>query len=222
MRLFRPCFIAGWLYRDAIFRVRTTEKLLCLTFDDGPDPLSTLSLLDLLDKHSIKAVFFCNGIAAEKYPGLINQIKTRGHMIGNHGYNHLNGWITSLKRYVDDVSNAAPHTSSGLFRPPYGRLRFDQYRKLRETYKIVFWDIMPYDFDIKFGSKKSLLILKKKIRSGSIIVFHDNYKRKSHEFIEEFIFFARDEGYRFDNSLICGSSSEGGFFYQNEMLLLKY
>ena len=206
MRLFRLCFIAGWLFPDAIFRIRTNEKLLCLTFDDGPDPVSTLPLLDLLDRHAIKAVFFCNGIAAEKYPGLINQIKTRGHLIGNHGCNHLNGWRTSLKRYVSDVSNAAPYTSSGLFRPPFGSIRLNQYRKLRGTYKIVFWDLMPYDFDSSLGSNKSLLILKKKIRSGSIIVLHDNHKSKSPEFIEEFIYFAKGEGFRFDNSFLCDSS----------------
>jgi len=74
MRLFRPCFIAGWLYPDAIFRIRTTEKLLCLTFDDGPDPDSTHQLLDILDKHDIKVLFFCDGRAAEKYPDLIKRM----------------------------------------------------------------------------------------------------------------------------------------------------
>ena len=68
MRLFRPCFIAGWLYNDAIFRIRTGEKLLYLTFDDGPDPESTPEMLDILDKHFVKVLFFCNGKAAEKYP----------------------------------------------------------------------------------------------------------------------------------------------------------
>jgi peptidoglycan-N-acetylglucosamine deacetylase len=207
MRIFRTCFIAGWLYPDALFRIRTTEKLLCLTFDDGPDPLSTLSLLDLLDRHSIKAVFFCKGVAAKKYPELINQIKTRGHLVGNHGYSHPDGWKTSLKRFTDDVLYAAPYTSYTLFRPPYGHLRLDQYRKLHETYKIVFWDIMPYDFDKRFGGIKSLQTLKKKIRPGSIIVLHDDHKSMSQEYIEEFIFFARREGFRFDNSILDDSSS---------------
>jgi peptidoglycan-N-acetylglucosamine deacetylase len=206
MRLFRPCFVTGWLYHDAIFRIRTTEKLLYLTFDDGPDPDSTPQLLDFLDKHDIRALFFCDGRAAEKNPDLIKQISSKGHIIGNHGYNHPDGWRTSLKRYIDDVANAAPYTSFSLFRPPFGRLRFNQYKKLGEIYKIVFWDIMPYDFDNSFGSKKSVRILKKKIRSGAIIVLHDNHKSKYPEFIEEFILFAKAEGYRFDNSIICGSS----------------
>jgi peptidoglycan/xylan/chitin deacetylase (PgdA/CDA1 family) len=206
MRLFRPGIIAGWLYPEAIFRISTTEKVLCLTFDDGPDPDSTPQLLDILDKYNIKALFFCDGRAAEKYPGLIKHMISKGHLIGNHGYNHLNGWVTSRESYLADVAHAAPYTSSGLFRPPYGRLRFDQYKKLRGIYKIVFWDIIPYDFDNRISSEKSLLILKKKIRPGSIIVLHDNTKSKAKEFIEDFILFTRSEGYRFDNSVVYVSS----------------
>jgi len=198
MRLFRSCFISGWIYPDAIFRNRTTEKLLYLTFDDGPDPDSTSQLLDLLKKYNIKALFFCDGRAAENYPDLIDKIKSDGHLIGNHGYNHLNGWLTTLNDYITDAEKAALYTSSSLFRPPFGRLRLDQYRKLNETYKIVFWDIMPYDFDSRLGSKTSLEILKRKIRPGSIIVLHDNKTSNSHEYIEEYILFARDEGYKFD------------------------
>jgi peptidoglycan/xylan/chitin deacetylase (PgdA/CDA1 family) len=208
MRLFRPSILARWLYPDAIFRIRTSDKLLCLTFDDGPDPASTPWLLDILGKYNIKALFFCNGRAAEEYPDLISQIKSAGHMIGNHGYSHLNGWKTSLKRYLADIRIAAPFTSSGLFRPPYGRLRYNQYLNLKGIYQIVFWDIMPYDFDRRFGSKNSLQVLKKRIEPGSIIVLHDNCKSNAPEFINEFILFAMEKGYRFDNSIISGSSME--------------
>jgi peptidoglycan/xylan/chitin deacetylase (PgdA/CDA1 family) len=198
MRLFRPCFIAGCIYSDAVFRVKTGEKLLYLTFDDGPDPDSTPQLLDILGIHNIKALFFCSGRAAEKYPGLIDQIRSGGHLTGNHGYNHLNGWRTSLKMYEADITKAAPFTSSLLFRPPYGRLRYTQYRKLRETCKIVFWDIMPYDFDPLFGGENSLRILKNKIRPGSIIVFHDTSHSLANKILDEFIKFSVIEGYRFD------------------------
>ena len=131
MRFFRPCFVAGWIYPEALFRIKTTEKLLYLTFDDGPDPESTPVLLEILEKHNIKVIFFCNGRAAEKYPELIGQIKSQGHLIGNHGYNHLDGWRTSTEKYIADVENAAGFTSSDLFRPPYGRLSLGQYRKLK-------------------------------------------------------------------------------------------
>ena len=198
MRLFRPCFIAACLYPDAIFRIKTTEKLLCLSFDDGPDPDSTPYLLDILDKYSIKALFFTDGRAAEKYPALIRRIKSKSHIVGNHGYNHLNGWITASEKYVADVSKAAPFASSDLFRPPFGRLKFSQYRILKERYKIVFWDVMPYDFDKSFGSNNSLQILKNKIRPGSIIVLHDTPYSSANRIIEEFITFSLNEGYRFE------------------------
>ena len=205
MRLFRPCFLAEWLYPDAIFRIKTTDKLLCLTFDDGPDPVSTPKLLNILSKHNITALFFCNGESAEKYPDLVKQIKEGGHVVGNHGYSHIDGFMTSLKRYISDITIAALYTSSGLFRPPYGRLGPCQYRILRKTYRIVFWDIMPYDFDNRFGSKNSLQILKKKVRPGSIIVLHDNIQSNAPEFIDEFILFAKKEGYGFNNSFLHGS-----------------
>jgi peptidoglycan-N-acetylglucosamine deacetylase len=198
MRLFRPGFIAACLYPEAIFRIKTTEKLLYMTFDDGPNPDSTPQLLDILDQYNIKAVFFCDGRAAEKYPYLINQISSKGHVIGNHGYNHLNGWKTSTEKYTADIEKAAPTTSGSLFRPPYGRLRFGQYRKLKKKYRIVFWDIMPYDFDTSFGSENSLKILKSKIRPGSVIVLHDNPNSAANSILKEFIAYAVDEGYRFE------------------------
>lgn len=197
MRLFRPCFFAGCFYPDALFRIKTNEKLLCLTFDDGPDPDSTPELIDILDGHNIKALFFCDGRAAEKYPDLIGQITSKGHIIGNHGYSHLDGWKTSTESYLTDVSLADSHTSSCIFRPPYGRLRSEQYRKLKETYKIVFWDVMPYDFDRGFGSKESMKVIKTKIRQGSIIVLHDTKYSTARSFLDEFIEYSSVKGYRF-------------------------
>jgi len=201
MRFFKPCFAAGWIYPNALFRIKTSEKLLFLTFDDGPDPESTPGLLEILKKYNIEAIFFCNGKAAEKYPEIIGQIKSQGHLIGNHGYNHLSGWRTSTEQYISDVEYAAGFTSSDLFRPPYGRLSLGQYRKLKDKYKIMFWDILPYDFDISFGVSSSLLILRKKIRPGSIIVFHDTPESSLLKFLEEFILFSKHEGYRFDNNV---------------------
>jgi peptidoglycan/xylan/chitin deacetylase (PgdA/CDA1 family) len=207
MRFFRPFFFADWLYPDAIFRIRTSDRLLWLTFDDGPDPGSTPKLLDIIGRHGVKAAFFCDGRAASRYPELVSRIKSEGHVIGNHGYLHPDGWRTSLKNYVEDVDSAALHTSASLFRPPYGHLRIAQYRELRKRYKIVFWDLMPYDFDKLLGTSGSLKILLRKMRAGSVIVLHDRPGSSASGFLDEFIVTALKKGYRF---ILPGMSSESG------------
>lgn len=198
MRLFRPVFISGWLYPEALFRIRTTEKVLYLTFDDGPDPVSTPRLLDILKTYDIKALFFCDGRAAEKFPDLVNQIRTEGHLIGNHGYSHFDGWHTDTDKYINDITRASDFTSDKIFRPPYGRLSVMQKKRLLKSYKLVFWDLMPYDFDKTFGRGKSIRTLKNKIRPGSIIVLHDKESSCANEIIGEFVTFAVSSGYRFE------------------------
>jgi peptidoglycan-N-acetylglucosamine deacetylase len=197
MRLFRPCFIAGWFYPDALFRIKTVEKLLCLTFDDGPDPESTPGLLDILKRYNVKALFFCDGRAGENYPELVDLIKSQDHLIGNHGYNHFDGWKTSVTSYIHDVEKGAKYTSSDLFRPPYGRLKLRQYLQLNKNYKIVFWDIMPYDFDSSLEPEESLNILTKKLRPGSVIVLHDKPHASLIPLLPGFIETAFQKGYRF-------------------------
>jgi peptidoglycan-N-acetylglucosamine deacetylase len=198
MRLFRPGFLKGWLYPEAIFRIRTTEKVLYLTFDDGPDPVSTPRLLDILKTYNIKVLFFCDGRAAEKFPDLMNQIRKEGHLIGNHGYSHFDGWHTDSVKYINDIIRASDITSDKIFRPPFGRLSVKQKKRLLKSYKIVYWDLMPYDFDKSFGSRKSLRMLKDKIRSGSIIVLHDTASSSANTIIDEFITYAVNSGYRFE------------------------
>jgi peptidoglycan-N-acetylglucosamine deacetylase len=198
MRLFRPGFLAACLYPETIFRIKTTEKVLYLTFDDGPDQGSTPQLLDILSRYNINALFFCSGYAAEMNPALLKLLRSEGHLIGNHGYNHLDGWRTDPVTYNSDLIRASCFTSAKIFRPPFGRLSFKQRRKVLESYKIILWDIMAYDFDISFGRDKSLRVLKEKIRPGSIIVLHDKVSSCANSILEEFIVFARDQGYRFE------------------------
>lgn len=198
MRLFRPGFLARCLYPEALFRIKTTDKVLYLTFDDGPDTVSTPHLLDILARHNIRVIFFCNGNAAEKNPGLMKLISIGGHLTGNHGYSHLDGWRTDSEKYNEDIRKASAFTSGKIFRPPFGRLSLKQKRKLSGSYKIVFWDIMAYDFDADFGGAKCLGVLKRNIRPGSIIVLHDKVSSCATEILEEFIMFTQSEGYRFE------------------------
>ena len=197
MRFYRPFFLQRLLYPAALFRLRTSEKSLCLTFDDGPDPGSTPLILEILETRKVKAVFFCTGQLAESHPDLISLIISKGHSIGNHGYHHLDGWKTVNRVYLRNFSISSDYTSKTLLRPPYGRIRPFQYRELTEKYRIVFWDLMPYDFDPGFGKEGSFRILKTKMRPGSVIVFHDRSTSTVLSFLEEFLEFAERAGYRF-------------------------
>lgn len=187
MRFFRPVFPAALLYPDALFRLETDKKLLCLTFDDGPDPDSTPAILRILKKNDIRGLFFCDGSKAKAYPELVQLISSDGHLLGNHGFSHLDGCRTSKKDYIDDVFLADRYTSSHLFRPPFGRMKFAQYYVLRKKYRIILWDIMPYDFDSSFGRDKSLSVLIKKTKPGSVICLHDQASSTAVSFLDEYI-----------------------------------
>lgn len=197
MRFFRPGVFAQLLYPEALFRIKTNEKVLCLTFDDGPSPDTTPVLLDILGIYKIKALFFCTGYLAERYPVLVDLIRSRGHIVGNHGYNHLDGWKTSVPEYVENARRSSGATSPFLFRPPYGHIRHSQYRALQKNFNIVFWDLMPYDFDQEQGAPECLKVLKKNVRPGSVIVLHDKETSSVLSFLDEFIVSAVNEGYRF-------------------------
>jgi peptidoglycan-N-acetylglucosamine deacetylase len=197
MRLFRPFFLLRLLYPEAIFRINTRDKELCLTFDDGPSLDSTPLILEILEANSIRSLFFCSGQEAEKFPSLVSLISSKGHIIGNHGYSHLNGYITNTRVYISNICKGAKFTSENLMRPPYGRIRPSQYSELSKNYRIFFWDLMPYDFDSRMTSKKVLIILKKRIRTGSVIVLHDKASSSVLSFLDEFIKYAKDKGYRF-------------------------
>lgn len=204
MRLYRPISAIRLFYPGAVFRIRTKKKELYLTFDDGPDPASTPYVLRILEEHNIKAVFFCSGRMAEKHLDLIELIKSSGHIAGNHGYDHYDGWKTGIKDYLDNVSLASGFTSGNLFRPPYGRITLSQFRRLSKTYTIVFWDLMPHDYDNRVTSVKILTILRRKIRNGSVIVLHDRKGSSVLTFLDDFIHEARGMGYAFMQLPVSG------------------
>lgn len=197
MRLYRLPLPARLFYPRALSRVRTKRKELYLTFDDGPDPVITPLVVGILARKNVRAVFFCNGERAEKYPDLVELIRMKGHLVGNHGYKHLDGWITSKTDYLANVSKAAALTSEVIFRPPHGRITPPQFRSIARQYRIVLWDLMPYDFDRGLTPVKILTILRDKIRSGSIIVFHDREGSSVLSFLEKFITEAEGNGYSF-------------------------
>ena len=144
-----------------------------LSFDDGPDPACTPWVLDILLKHDAKATFFCIGQNAERHPDLIKRIRNEGHTIGNHSYSHFSGWSSRTSNYIADVQKCDNILQSKLFRPPYGRLKPSQLRKLNKQYKIIMWDVMSGDFDAKLSKEQCLANVTEIANRGSIVLLHD-------------------------------------------------
>lgn len=190
-------FPARIIYPDALFRVAGADKRLFLTFDDGPDPKSTPRVLDILKAHKVAATFFCTGSKVLASPMLFSRIAAEGHTPGNHGYSHLNGFKTSVRDYCSDIMKGREITCSNLFRPPYGRIRLRQYKILERTMRVVFWDVMPYDFDRRVLPETSLSILIRKVRSGSVIVLHDTAAGNALKFLDRFITSSIERGFAF-------------------------
>jgi len=176
-----------WVFPNYIWDIPNEEQKVFLTFDDGPTPDITEWVLDQLIQYDAKGTFFCIGNNIEKYPEIFQKTIAEGHAIGNHSFNHLNGWKTSTEDYIKNVEFCQSQISSrnlgtkyqitNLFRPPYGKIKSSQYKKLRALgYKIIMWDIISYDFDAETSTEKCLNNVLKNIKSGSIIVFHDSLK----------------------------------------------
>jgi len=180
--MFRSPFFLPWLYTDLIWRIPTQEKKLYLTFDDGPVPTITEFVLTELEKANAKATFFCIGDNVRKHPEVFRKIIKDGHAIGNHTFNHLKGWNTPVKTYVDNVKLCDnqlkadnSQLSIQLFRPPYGRIKRSQIKALKE-YKIIMWDVLAHDYSKNISPDRCLKGSIAATRPGSIIVFHDSLK----------------------------------------------
>ncbi|MCX6172451.1 MAG: polysaccharide deacetylase family protein [Flavobacterium sp.] len=171
------------LFPKYVWDIPNEEQKVFLTFDDGPTPAITEWVLEQLRQYDSKATFFCIGNNIEKHPEIFKKIIAEGHAIGNHTFNHLNGWKTTSKDYFESVklchSQFTNHNSQifNLFRPPYGKIKPSQSKRLRKLgYKIIMWDVLSYDFDKKITREKCLDNVLQHIESGSIIVFHDSNK----------------------------------------------
>ncbi len=167
-----------WLYPSLTWRVRTKQKELYLTFDDGPHEEATPFVLDCLKAYVAKATFFCLGKNVQSYPEIFHRIIDEGHSIGNHTHNHVNGWKTSTETYIEDVCEARKHIDSKLFRPPYGRITRFQSKVLIEkmNMKVVMWDVLSGDFDLALSPEGCLKNVARNAIAGSIVVFHDSSK----------------------------------------------
>ena len=171
------------LFSNYIWDLPNHENKVYLTFDDGPTPEITEWTLNQLKAYEAKATFFCIGDNIRKYPEIFQKVIQSGHSIGNHTFNHLNGWKTSITDYVENTKLyekehcKLSNENCQLFRPPYGKIKPSQSKALRKLgYKIIMWDVISYDFDKTISKETCLENVLKNIQPGSIIVFHDSIK----------------------------------------------
>ena len=160
------------------WRMPTSEKKIFLTFDDGPIPDITEFVLETLDTFNAKATFFCIGDNVRKHPEIFDRILKNGHSIGNHTFNHMNGWKTEDHLYLENIEKCGEQLSldTHLFRPPYGRIQRSQSRVVLKKHRIIMWDVLTGDFSAQLTPETCLKKSIQYTRPGSIILFHDSLK----------------------------------------------
>jgi len=165
------------MFPDFVWDIPTQNKVLYLTFDDGPTPETTNWTLDILKQYNAKATFFCVGDNVKKHPDLYQLIIDENHKIGNHTQNHLKGWSTKTKAYLKNIKDASTYINSNLFRPPYGQIKPKQGKQLIDLgYHIIMWDVLSFDWDQNVSKEQCFNNVISKAKNGSIIVFHDSLK----------------------------------------------
>lgn len=174
---FKVPSLARRFWPGYIWKLHSSEKVVYLTFDDGPIPGITEWVLKELEKYNYKATFFMVGENAEKNPALVNQIREQGHVAGNHTYNHLNGWKTPMDEYAGNCFKCAEIIPGNLFRPPYGRIRKKQAQILKARgYRIIMWSLLTNDYYHGLNTSNALKAITDKTQPGEIVVFHDSIK----------------------------------------------
>lgn len=198
-----PVVVPRWLrilYPNRTWSLPVDEKILYLSFDDGPHPTITPRVLVLLKQYNAKATFFCVGNNVEKYPAVFNSIQAEGHSLGNHSFHHLNGWKSDNQIYIDDVKKADRLIHSNLFRPPYGRLKFSQASALLQMgYELIMWTVLSADYDRNITKEQCAMRVIKNITPGTIVLFHDSEKAEERMLyaLEELLNDATKKGYQF-------------------------
>lgn len=200
----------GWLLQDVLFpsltwRIRTQEKVLYLTFDDGPIPDVTDRVIEILARYQAKGTFFCVGDNVRKHPDVLRRVIQAGHTAANHTFNHLNGWSVSNDQYLENVRLCEEqlnglHIQNRLFRPPYGRISRTQIKALQPDYQIVMWDVLTGDYLQSLDGDKCLRRSISYTRPGTIVVFHDSLKasKNLYHVLPRYIEHFAEAGYRFE------------------------
>lgn len=220
MYLVKSPLLLKWYYSNLIWNMDRSKKIVYLTFDDGPIPNVTDFVLNTLKSFNVKATFFCIGDNIIKHPEVFERLKTAGHQIGNHTFNHLKGWKTADETYVENFLKCQQLTQTHLFRPPYGKIKKSQIKSIKAKVQslkptthpqdlelktidsrldIIMWDVLSGDFDQKLSPEKCLKNVINNTRNGSIIVFHDSLKAfdRLKYILPKTIQYLSDKGYQF-------------------------
>ena len=155
------------------------KKVAYLTFDDGPIPDVTPAILDILAKYGVKATFFVVGDNIQKYPHIYARVLKEGHRVGNHTFHHSKGTRFTTDEYIRDIDacQQAMGQSSGLFRPPYGKMKpLQKCAVLELGSEIILWYVLTHDYNLRYTPEKMLQVVMRYTRPGSIINFHDSVK----------------------------------------------
>ncbi|HCC69935.1 MAG TPA: hypothetical protein DEQ09_02100 [Bacteroidales bacterium] len=197
-RIFRFPGLLRLFYRDAVFRIAGPGSKIYLSFDDGPTEKGTEAILKVLKQNEVdNAVFFCTGSNIQKYPGIVSDITGNGYTVANHGYIHLDGWKSGRDNYVNNCLKGSECSGSLFYRPPYGRITGPQYKALRRNMRIVFWDILLYDWDLSVTCDYILRKAERMVRPGSVIVLHDKENHSAMRVLDGLIGIINDRGYEF-------------------------
>lgn len=197
----QPPLLYRILFPEAVWRIkRKKRRVVYLTFDDGPVPEVTPWVLDTLDHYGVKATFFMVGDNVARNPHLFDEIKRRGHGYGNHTMNHLQGMKTTLADYIHNIDQANELIDSSLFRPPHGLMKWSQARAIKERYNIIMYDLVTRDYSRQMNGEEVFANVRRYVRNGSIIVFHDSLKAEKNlrYALPRAIEWLKEQGYEFE------------------------
>jgi peptidoglycan/xylan/chitin deacetylase (PgdA/CDA1 family) len=174
-----PDFWNRWQSRDVLRKGEVGNKI-ALTFDDGPDPVYTPRILDILAQWGVSATFFMVAENARRYPDVVQQIVARGHEVGSHGMHHSPFWFLSPKRSRLEIqeSLATLQDLTGIpvrcFRPPWGMSNLVTHYWMRKAaQKVVLWSLDSLDWFFMTPAKVIIKKVSRWVRPGAIILFHD-------------------------------------------------
>lgn len=167
------------LFPGFLWKMGGNRKEIYLTFDDGPIPGVTPWVLETLKSYDAKGTFFCVGDNIRKHPDIYDRVLDEGHTVGNHTLNHLSGWSTENITYFHNIRHCARLVDTGLFRPPYGKIKPSQVQFLQRHFRIIMWDVLSGDFDPDILPESCSQNVIQNAGPGSIVVFHDSLKAET-------------------------------------------